>query len=125
MLISISIQAYTGTLCFRPIILKRLNSSELVVQTIAYLVKGRQMLQKYLANRCDNPPLATCKVLRYLTQIYKGCHSEVAMLPFRCWFWCLKVSILSNGCIFCFSSPVYELNDLCQEEQNKLAFDIR
>ena len=55
MLISISIHAYTGTLCFRPIILKRLNSSELVVQTIAYLVKGRQMLQKYLANRCDNP----------------------------------------------------------------------
>ena len=49
MLISISIHAYTGTLCFRPIILKRLNSSELVVQTIAYLVKGRQMLQKYLA----------------------------------------------------------------------------
>ena len=59
MLISISIHAYTGTLCFRPIILKRLNSSELVVQTIDYLVKGRQMLQKYLANRCDNPPLAT------------------------------------------------------------------
>ena len=55
MLISTSIHAYTGTLCFRPIILKRLNSSELVVQTIAYLVKGRQMLQKYLANRCDNP----------------------------------------------------------------------
>ena len=46
MLISISIHAYTGTLCFRPIILKRLNSSEFVVQTIAYLVKGRQMLQK-------------------------------------------------------------------------------
>ena len=63
MLISISIHAYTGTLCFRPIILKMLNSSELVVQTIAYLVKGRQMLQKYLANhRCDNPPLATCSV---------------------------------------------------------------
>ena len=62
MLISISMHAYTGTLCFRPIILKRLNSSELVVQTVAYLVKGRQMLHKYLANRCDNPPLATCSV---------------------------------------------------------------
>ena len=71
MLISISIHAYTCTLCFRPIILKRLNSSELVVQAIAYLVKGRQMLQKYLANRRDNPPLATCKVLRYLTRYKK------------------------------------------------------
>ena len=69
MLICISIHAYTGTLCFRPIILKMLNSSELVVQTIAYLVKGRQILHEYIANRCDNPPLATCKVLGYLTQI--------------------------------------------------------
>ena len=59
-----------GILCFRPIILKRLNSSELVVQAIVYLVKGRQMLQEYLANRYDNPTLlATCKVLGYLTQI--------------------------------------------------------
>ena len=65
MLISISIHAYTGTLCFQPIILKRLNSSELVVQTIAYLVKGRQMLLKYLAN----PPLATCKVLSHSIQV--------------------------------------------------------
>ena len=42
MLICISIRADTGTLCFRPIILKRVNSSELVVETIVYLVKGRQ-----------------------------------------------------------------------------------
>ena len=71
MLISISIHACTGSLCFRPIILKMLNSSELVVQAIAYLVKGRQMLQEYLASRCDNPPLATCTVLGYLTPIKK------------------------------------------------------
>ena len=94
MLICISIHAYTGTLCFRPIIRKRLNSSELVVQTIVYLVKGRQTLQGYLANRYDKPLLATYKVLGYLTQIHKGCHSEVAMLSIRCWFWYLKVSIL-------------------------------
>ena len=50
MLICISIHADTGTLCFRPIILKRVNSSELVVQTIVYLVEGRQMLQEYQAN---------------------------------------------------------------------------
>ena len=38
MLICISIHADTDTLCFRPIILKRVNSSELVVQTIIYSV---------------------------------------------------------------------------------------
>ena len=38
MLICISIHADTGTLCFCPIILKRVNSSELVVQTTDYLL---------------------------------------------------------------------------------------
>ena len=80
MLVCISIHADTDTLCFRPKIHKRVNSSELVVQKIVYLAKGRQMLQEYQANRFDNPsavfvvseankPLATCKVLGYLTQL--------------------------------------------------------
>ena len=66
----------------------------------------------------------------------KGCYSEVAMLSFRFWFWSLKVSILlllrmQMVAFFCFSSPVslckgqHELNELCQGEQNKLAFNIR
>ena len=53
MLVCISIHAATDTLCFRPKILKRVNSSELVVQKIVYLAKGRQMLQEYQANRFD------------------------------------------------------------------------
>ena len=72
MLICISMHAGTGTLCIRPIILK----SKLVVQTIVYLVEGRQMLQEYLLSRYivfvvseANLPLATCKVLGYLTKI--------------------------------------------------------
>ena len=85
MLICISIHADTGTLYFRPIILKRVNSSELVIQIIVYLVKGRQMLQEYLLKWYEiihnfpsvvvfvvseaYLPLATCKVLGYLIQI--------------------------------------------------------
>ena len=42
MLICISIHADTGALCFRPIILKRVNSSKFVVETIVYLIKGRK-----------------------------------------------------------------------------------
>ena len=48
MLICISTHAKKGTLCFGPIILKRVNFSELVVQTIVNLVKGGQKLQEYL-----------------------------------------------------------------------------
>ena len=40
MLVCISIHADTEALCFRPKILKRVNSSELVVQKIVYLAKG-------------------------------------------------------------------------------------
>ena len=80
MSVCISIHADTDTLCFRRIILKRVNSSELVVQKIVYLAKGRQMLQEYQARVHHipsvvfvvseaNKPLATCKVLGYLTQI--------------------------------------------------------
>ena len=47
MLVCISIHADTDTLCFRTKILKRVNSSELVVQKIVYLANGRQMLQEY------------------------------------------------------------------------------
>ena len=36
MSVCISIHADTDTLCFRPIILKRVNSPELVVQKIVY-----------------------------------------------------------------------------------------
>ena len=43
MLICISIHADTDTLCFLPIMFKRVNSSELVVQTIVYLVKGSKV----------------------------------------------------------------------------------
>ena len=50
MLVCISIHADTDTLCFRPKILKRVISSELVVQKIVYLAKWRQMLQEYQAN---------------------------------------------------------------------------
>ena len=50
MLVCISIHAGTDTLSFRPKILKRVNSSELVVQKIVNLAKGRQMLQEYQAN---------------------------------------------------------------------------
>ena len=53
MLVCISIHAGADTLCFRPKILKRVNSSELVVQKIVNLAKGRQMLQEYQANRFD------------------------------------------------------------------------
>ena len=58
-----SIHTDTDTLCFRPIILKRVNSSELVVQKIVYLAKGRQMLQEYQANRYDkSTPHSVCSI---------------------------------------------------------------
>ena len=63
MLVCISIHADTETLCFCPIILKRVNSSELVVQKIVYLAKGRQMLQEYQANRYDkSTPHSVCSI---------------------------------------------------------------
>ena len=63
MLVSISIHADTNTLFFRPIMLKRVNSSELVVQKIVYLAKGRQMLQEYQANRYNNStPHSVCSI---------------------------------------------------------------
>ena len=84
MLICISIHADTDTLYFRPIILKRVHSSDIVIQIIVYLVKGRQMLQENLLQWYEiihnipsvvfvvseaYLPLATCKVLGYLIQI--------------------------------------------------------
>ena len=63
MLVCISIHADTEALCFRPKILKRVNSSELVVQKIVYLAKGRQMLQEYQANRFDkSTPHSICSI---------------------------------------------------------------
>ena len=63
MLVCISIHADTDTLCFRPKILKKVNSSELVVQKIVYLAKGRQMLQEYQANRFDkSTPHSVCSI---------------------------------------------------------------
>ena len=63
MSVCISIHADTDTICFRPIILKRVNSSELVVQKIVYLAKGRQMLQEYQANRYDkSTPHSVCSI---------------------------------------------------------------
>ena len=44
MLVCISRHADTDTLCFRSIILKRVNSSELVVQKIVYLAILRPIL---------------------------------------------------------------------------------
>ena len=83
MLICISIHADTDTLCFRPIILKRVNSSELVIQTIVIRSKGDKCY-RYIKRTCmmrvhhipsvvfvvseANKLLATCKVLGYLTQ---------------------------------------------------------
>ena len=58
MLVCISIHAGTDPLCFRPKILKRVNSSELVVQKIVNLAKGRQMLHEYQANRFDKASIS-------------------------------------------------------------------
>ena len=63
MSVCISIHADTDTLCFRLIILKMVNPSELVVQKIVYLAKGRQMLQEYQANRYDkSTPHSVCSI---------------------------------------------------------------
>ena len=63
MSVCISIHADTDTLRFRPIILKRVNASELVVQKIVYLAKGRQMLQEYQANMYDkSTPHSVCSI---------------------------------------------------------------
>ena len=70
MLVCISIHADTDSLCFRPKILKSVNFSELVVQKIAYLAKGRQMLQEYQANRLDWFPTLIKLHFRYAYDVW-------------------------------------------------------
>ena len=41
-----------------------------------------------------NLPLATCKVLGYIDPDKKGCHSEVAMLPIRCFGRCFDFGVI-------------------------------
>ena len=84
MLVCISIHAGTDTLCFRPKILKRVNSSELVFRKLLIWPKGDKCYRNikrtglirlhYIPSVVfvvseANKPLATCKVLGYLTQI--------------------------------------------------------